>query len=503
MNLVHSADAGAKFGPSGLEVHMPAFAQWDNRPVPKPFLRRIGRLFITPYTPHPEVRTFLDRAQSQHNEMAQVTVAVLDAAESEKYFGVAVARRGVQPVYLRVENRSQSSLRLQLVSIDPNYYTPLEAAGVNHFSILKRLSAFGFIAYLLYPLLLLLPLKLITAYFANQRMSDFFREHGFRLGPIPPGESEEGFVFTPLDSGTKVVHICLHALSNLFANSTREFEASEAAAVDAQATAVSTTAQAPAVPATEHALHASIDFTFTIAVPGISADYLRRNFATLVPADTLVDCDLTGLVGHLTKMPPATNNAKDTRFGDPVNLVVVGDFESLISAFAARWDESESITLMTCWKTMRAFLLGSNYRYSPVSSLHLFGRNQDIALQRTRRSINERLHLRLWLTPLTLRGKSVWIGQVSRDIGVRFTTKAWNLTTHRIDPDVDEARDYVIEDTLQAERVEAAGYVDGVGACDAAKPRRNLTGDPYFTDGKRAVIILSSTRMEPRFVAWS
>ena len=466
--------------------------------MPESLLRRIGRLFITPYTPHPEVRTFLTRAQTQSNEMAQVTVAVLDAAESERYFGVAVARRGVQPVYLKVENLSKSSLRLQLVSIDPKYSTPLEAAGVNHFSILRRLSAFGFIAYLLYPLLALLPLKLITAYFANQRMSDFFREQGFRLGPLPPGEMEEGFVFTPLDSGTKVVHICLHALSNHFANSTREFEASEA--TPAVATAPATVKSAPA---TEHALHASIDFTFTIAVPGIAADYLRRDFATLVPANTLVDCDVATLIGHLTKMPSATNNAKDTRLGDPVNLVVVGDFESLLSAFAARWDESETITLMTCWKTMRAFLLGSNYRYSPVSSLHLFGRNQDIALQRTRRSINERLHLRLWLTPLTFHKRSVWIGQVSRDIGVRFTTKAWNLTTHRIDPDVDEARDYVIEDLLQAERVEAAGYVDGVGECTAANPRHNLTGDPYYTDGKRAAIVLSSTRTEPRFVAWS
>ena len=92
-------------------------------------------------------------------------------------------------------------------------------------------------------------------------------------------------------------------------------------------------------------------------------------------------------------------------------------------------------------------------------------------------------------------GKPVWIGQVSRDIGVRFTTKAWNLTTHRIDPDVDEARDYVMEDLALTGRVAAVGYVAGVGACDRAAPRHNLTGDPYFTDGQRAVILLRATRM--------
>jgi hypothetical protein len=173
---------------------------------------------------------------------------------------------------------------------------------------------------------------------------------------------------------------------------------------------------------------------------------------------------------------------------------VIGEFVTLLGNFAGRWDESETISLATCWKTVKAFLLGSSYRYSPVSPLHLFGRPQDIALQRIRRSINERLHLRLWLTPLEFEGRPVWVGQVSRDIGVRFTTRAWNLTTHRIDPDVDEARDYVIEDLLQTGRVTAAGYVAGVGGCDRSTPRRNLTGDPYFTDGQRAVILLAASR---------
>ncbi len=211
---------------------------------------------------------------------------------------------------------------------------------------------------------------------------------------------------------------------------------------------------------------------------------------------------MRGLVERLGQMPAATTNAHGTRTGDPCNLVVIGAFEVIFGAFVARWDESESITLATCWKTFRAFLLGSEYRYSPVSSLFLFGRSQDVALQRSRQSINERLHLRLWLTPLTFHAQPVWVGQISRDIGVRFTTKTWNLTTHRVDPDVDEARDYVIEDLLKAERIEAAGYVDAADPCDARHPRHNLTGDPYFTDGKRAVILLSPSRTQPRFVAW-
>jgi hypothetical protein len=106
------------------------------------------------------------------------------------------------------------------------------------------------------------------------------------------------------------------------------------------------------------------------------------------------------------------------------------------------------------------------------------------------------------MSPLRFRGNPVWVGQVSRDIGVRFTSRTWNLTTHRIDPDVDESRDYVIQDLLEAGRIEAAIYIGGVGECTHDAPRHNLTGDPYFTDGRRAAILLSPKRTAPRFLLW-
>ena len=451
-----------------------------------PFLRslpaRLWRLVTTPYHPAPACDSFLPRAQTQEQPRAAVTVAVLTGPEARQFFGVDVARQGIQPVFLRIVNRSTESLRLQMVSIDPNYFTPLEAAGVNHFSIVRRLSAFGAMGWVFLPLLGLVPLKLITAWLNNARMDDFFREHGFRLGPIAPGETAEGFVFTTLDLGTKAVHVRLTRLGNI-----RQTIATAMGFAKAEPAAGEPTTAGPA----------ATDFFFTVPVPGIAADYLDRDFASIRPAASVEPCTADTLVSRLEALPSATMNAAQSRRGDPVNLVLVGEFETLLSGFAARWDESETITLATCWKTVRAFLWGSNYRYSPVSPLHLFGRDQDIALQRTRHSINERLHLRLWLTPLAFEGKPVWVGQVSRDIGVRFTTKAWNLTTHRIDPNVDESRDYVIEDLMLTGRVEAAGYVGGVAACPRDAPHRNLTGDPYYTDGKRAVILLSPKRTQP------
>src|SRR5262249_14651090 len=153
-------------------------------------------------------------------------------------------------------------------------------------------------------------------------------------------------------------------------------------------------------------------------------------------------------------------------------------------------------------RTFKAFALGSSYRYSPVSSLYVGGRSQDFALQRARHTINERLHLRLWATPLRFRGKPVWIGQISRDIGVRFTPKTWNLTTHKIARAAGHARDSLLDDLMESGRVSYVGRVAGAVAAPRSAPRRNLTGDTYYTDGLRAVAVFADARTTPTLLAW-
>ena len=418
----------------------------------------IFRWLVIPYSPHPTARGFLDAAVTQRHDDLDVHVAVLDDSASREFFGVPMARRGIQPIWVRVVNRSDQPYRLQFVALDPYYFSPLEAAALNHYSGGKRLLGFGFLAWLFLPLLILLPIKLFAVRRANRKMDAFFLEHAFRMHPIPTGGEQAGFVFTNLSEGNKVVLVRLFGPEGLK------------------------------------------DFEFSLPVEGLRTDHLRREFHT---SEDVTEVDISGLRQYLATAPRATTNGRGRRSGDPVNLVIVGDFTTVLGAFGARWDETEVISLASCWKTVRAFLTGAEYRYSPVSALFLFGRSQDFALQRVRDSINERLHLRLWTTPLQFQGQCVWIGQVSRDIGVRFTWRTWNLTTHRIDSDVDEARDYVVEDLMHVGRIEIAGYVDGVGACDRSTSRRNLTGDPYYTDGKRAVVLLSKSRTTPKFVAIS
>lgn len=415
-------------------------------------------LFIN-FKPSPDSKGFLENLKVQSRDGLEVGLAVLDAKESRSFFGVPLARRGIQPVWVQISNRSELPYRLHFISIDPNYFSPLEAACINHFSGSKRFLNYGILAWLIFlPLIFLLPIKLISLLFANRRVDSFFQEHAFRMKPIPPGGEQSGFVYTNLSLGSKSVPIKLMSPQGV------------------------------------------AEFNFTVSVPGLDVDFLRREFESLHPVKDVKVVDLDGLKNYLAEAPKTTTNRRGSRGGDPVNLVVIGNFARLLSAFSSRWDETESISWYSCWKTAKAFALGAEYRYSPVSSLYLFNRSQDVALQRIRKSINERIHLRLWTTDLRFRGQPVWIGQVSRDIGVRFTLKTWNLTTHRIEPDVDEARDYVVEDLLNIGRLELAGYAPGASPTTSDSPAHNLTGDPYYTDGKRAVIMLSEGQTKPEFV---
>jgi hypothetical protein len=230
--------------------------------------------------------------------------------------------------------------------------------------------------------------------------------------------------------------------------------------------------------------------TFFVPVPGLKLDHHDINLQEKYREDELRQVSLEELGTELEAMPCCVTDASGESLGDPLNLVLIGEILDVYYTFLrAGWDETETIYGASMFKTAASALTGGRYRYSPVSALYVFGRPQDVAMQRARASIHERNHLRIWLTPLRLEGKPVWIGQISRDIGVRFTWKT--ITTHKIDPNVDETREFLVEDLAYADSLLKLGYVGGVGAASYDEPRGNLTGDPYFTDGRRVVLWVS------------
>jgi len=232
-------------------------------------------------------------------------------------------------------------------------------------------------------------------------------------------------------------------------------------------------------------------FTFFIRVPGLRIDHREVDWQSLYPADEVVDLSSDELIKSIESGICCVVDKKAENMGDPLNLVIIGEPEDVYYAFIrAGWDETETIYSGSSWKTVKSFVSGGEYRYSPVSALYVFGRGQDVAFQKARDNIHERNHLRLWMSPYRYEGKPVWMGQISRDIGVRFTKKT--ITTHKIDPDVDETREYLLENMVYSQALQKLAYVGGVGVAPIDQPRGNLTGDPYFTDGYRLVMWLTS-----------
>ena len=233
-------------------------------------------------------------------------------------------------------------------------------------------------------------------------------------------------------------------------------------------------------------------FRFVLPVDGVSYAIQNVDFRSIYPPDTVEAVDLAALRQKLTQLRCCTTNKAGNQNGDPLNIVVVGRGIDALFAFIERgWRLDEPFDLHSIYRTISAFLFRSEYLNAPVSPLYVFGRQQDVALQKARDTVSLRNHLRLWLAPFTVDGLQVWVGQISRDIGIKLTTQVWYLTTHRVSPEVDQDRFYLMQDLIMSGAVSRFGFASGVGISSMPYPRVNLYSDPYLTDGLRLVLFLN------------
>ncbi len=84
------------------------------------------------------VGNYQDRAQTQEKEGIRVTAGVPSAEESKDLFGEPLYRRGVQPVWLKIENNRDEYVSFLPVGLDPTYYAP-EVSACSSFTV--RLAA--------------------------------------------------------------------------------------------------------------------------------------------------------------------------------------------------------------------------------------------------------------------------------------------------------------------------------------------------------------------------
>jgi len=398
------------------------------------FLLVLTGCTISP-SPKKESLDYLARSETQVKGNVRVSAVVLSPEESQKSFGYPLSDKAVQPIWMEIENKEDTELYLMLLSLDADYFSPSEVAWMFRSFEEKEKN----------------DRKSAEETKSLDEMIEMFMQRHTPV-VIPPGETVSGYVYTNLDPDTKVFTVDLFGEKE------------------------------------------SRSFDFVQLVPGFQADYMTVDFNTLYKPNEIRDLDLKGLRDYLASLPCCVLGGDKKTAGDPLNLVLIGEGKDVLSTLVHQgWNLTETISSDTMWRTVASSVFGSKYTTSPVSALYLFDRPQDIALQKARETVDERNHLRLWRAPVTYKGKRVFVGQISRDIGVKFSSKTF--VTHKIDPVVDEARLYIALDMIDSQNIKAFGYVKGVGFSDRDKPRYNYTEDPYYTDGKRVVLIFSEERM--------
>jgi LssY C-terminus len=202
---------------------------------------------------------------------------------------------------------------------------------------------------------------------------------------------------------------------------------------------------------------------------------------------------------------PAYTVTGDGFPGDPVNLVLAGEFAQLRAAFAkAGWAEADRLGLKSSWKMVLAFVLNRPYPTAPFSTLFLFGRGQDVGFQKAiDDSPRKRHHIRFWALkpeaatePMTdpgfwlngdrppIAAPALWVGAGTRDTGFSLT-KFTLQVTHATDSDANAERDFIVGELTK---------IGAIGEVSWHRDGERLAGarvNHYVTDGEVAAARLA------------
>jgi len=399
--------------------------------------------------------------QSRTIDDVTVSIAILTDEEARSHFGVDLGEHEVQALWVRVRNATTRRYWLIRNIMDPDLYSADEAA------------------------------EMVGGDLSNENfevMSQYLRDESMPL-LLEPGLVTQGHIFVPREEGGRYVEVRL---------------ASDA--YESQSGIGNQGTRADSEIGSRQMGFVELRFDFALTLPDGLFDFENLHPDEIYSGQNLPDLDDDALRNELVSLPCCVTNDDGDRNGDPLNIVLVGDFQDVMYALTrAGWSFTHRISFSTVRRLVSAALDGEGYAVAPISSLYTFGRKQDFALQRARRDIAQRNHMRLWLAPFTHHGRFVWVGQVSRDIGVKLTTHSPSLTTHVIDPEVDLTREYFLHSLFAEGFVQEFGFVEGSQAASVEEPALNLANDPYFSDGLRLVVVLSTHPLpytEVRSLLW-
>lgn len=166
--------------------------------------------------------------------------------------------------------------------------------------------------------------------------------------------------------------------------------------------------------------------------------------------------------------------------GDMVNLIFVAQQKELQNAFErAGWVQTDKWNPIFVWHLMRH---GTGDAHVPMARFYLFGRVQDYsyALPDPQAVVSRRHHLRIWKTNYTQNGTPIWVGSATHDVAIEIA-KNGRLINHRIDPKVDEERDFIGGDLTETASVSSQEYLHSVTPVFEAK---TASGEAYHSDSR-------------------
>ncbi|RAI45800.1 LssY C-terminal domain-containing protein [Rhodoplanes roseus] len=214
----------------------------------------------------------------------------------------------------------------------------------------------------------------------------------------------------------------------------------------------------------------------------------------------------TGLKILQRKSIPSFTVTADGLPGDPVNLVLVGTLAQLRAAFgSAGWAEADRLGLESSWRMARSFVLNRPYPTAPFSTLHLFGRGQDIGFQKAiGDSPRKRHHVRFWALSLDRAelpmatadfwlntdrppeaDRVLWVGAGTKDTGLSLTRLTFQIT-HATDDDTNTERDFIVAELTRC------GAVDEVSSVRSGEALPIRRVNHYEADGDVAVARLTT-----------
>ncbi|MBZ0109600.1 MAG: LssY C-terminal domain-containing protein [Candidatus Scalindua rubra] len=283
----------------------------------------------------------------------------------------------------------------------------------------------------------------------NEQMANDYRNLAIKIA-VPVGETRSGFVFTRFALGTKVVPVVL-------------FGPQQVRSV-----------------------------VFYIPVAGFKADDESIDFDNLYKQDQFIVFEEEKTFRtKLSGFQCCTRDESNINDNLPLNVVLIGNRDVIYNTLVkAGWDVPGAFTFSTALKTAEAFFSGDLPLSVPAAPQYLFGRKQDISLQKGRDSLNNRNHLNLWLTPWIFKGKSVWIGNIIHDIGTKRKSKSLNYA-NKIDPNIDNASYYLFMDIMMVQGLAKLGVVQCIDKFTPENPGKTLSGNSYWTEGKRVVLLFS------------